>query len=286
MAINKQSVRTMYLLGLLIAALSVLIIIYTKTDIRFVLFGNQKIKGRILSQEKKPIQGALVAVQSGTFDGPGSPGPVIVRTNEAGIFEAQIRSGDYIINAWKEGYAENGCNAEEYCAENSEISIELRKIDTTLSLPTNDDFYDLQKRNGFSFNVGRVVDKKDLEADIIFELDKDDALQLVIKAKDGGGIAYELFSRNVDFDNTPVAPEKYEGYLNIDLHPNSIFFVKTHDGNYAKFRAMPVINSDGSGNKILDLSNVRIIWAYQPDGSRNLETASAVKPPVVFDQIN
>lgn len=285
MEMGKNSALIMTLIGLLIFALAALLIVDAKTDLSFALFGNQKIKGRVLSREKAPLQGAFVAVQSGNFDGPGSPGPIIVQTDETGLFKAEIRSRDYVITAWKEGYAENGCNDEEYCSEKSEIFIELRKIGIKTSLPTKDGFYDFSDKNGFSFSLERAVNATDPEADIIFELDKINPLQLVIRASDTGGIAHEPFSRNVDFDNSPVAPEKYERHFNIALHPNSILFLKTHAGKYAKFREMASINEHSDGRKSLDLKSVRIIWAYQTDGSRNLETASALKSPAIFEHI-
>ena len=102
---------------------------------------------------------------------------------------------------------------------------------------------------------------------------------MTISVPPGGGIAGAEVPGTIDFDAVPVAPEIYEDSVKADRY---FYFVKTPNGKYAKFRIMPDHAVDSNGRKYLGLSSCRLIWGFQSDGSRNLETVSASEPPVLF----
>ncbi|MBK7513861.1 MAG: hypothetical protein IPI76_16630 [Chloracidobacterium sp.] len=272
------------LISLATKGLMLLLIVYGNGCKNLTSYSNQTLKGRILSREKKPLSEVLVAVESGNFDGPYNPKPVFVKTNEDGLFEVNPKSDSYSIRAWKEGYAESGCNSEN-CISDGSITIELRKIESGQPLPTIKGFYNLGGNVAFSFRRGEVTNKNDPEADFIINTDPTSPSQIIISVPHPGGISSAPISLNLDFDNVALAPEIYENSVQTTLGSPSIFFVKTPNGKYAKFRIMPDFVLDPTGQKRMDFTNCRLIWAFQSDDSRNLETASAVNPPALFEEM-
>ncbi|MBK7393339.1 MAG: hypothetical protein IPI64_08570 [Chloracidobacterium sp.] len=221
----------------------------------------------------------MVAIEAGYYDAPGSPGPIITKTNSDGTFEVARRSEYYRLTVWKEGYAPSGCN-NQICL-NEILDVRLRKVKTDVAIPTIDKIYDLSK-GAFSFRIGAAVDSDASDADIIIKVDPTSPTKMIISVPEGGGIAPTSNPGILDLDNTPSAPENYVKEISIDNTTLVAYFVQTRDGKYAKFRIMPDLNEYSNGQTKLEFTSCRIIWAFQSDGSRNLETVSPTKPPAVF----
>jgi hypothetical protein len=62
-----------------------------------------------------------------------------------------------------------------------------------------------------------------------------------------------------------------------------LYFLRTRDGrHYAKFRLMVSAVKTPKGSEYLDWA--RMIWAYQPDGTRNLEIVRNAPIPYPFSE--
>ena len=278
MELDKQYGRIIYLSVFVIIGAILLTILYRGNYGSLLSLGKQRIKGKVISLEGEPIPDALVAVESGNFDGPGNPNPTVVRTDSFGGFEVHPRDQTYRLTVWKQGYAENGCNNIN-CMRNGVVTIRLRKVDFKQTLPTIDHFYDLADGGAFSFRRGTNLKMDDPQADVFIKTDLSNP-EAIISAPTNGGIA---LADGEEFDNAIVAPEVYQDSVKINFKTMSTFFVKTQNGDYAKFRIIPDLIISSDGRKSLDFSNCRLIWAFQPDGSRNLETVSA-QPPALFSE--
>ena len=241
----------------------------------------KKISGRVVSAETKgPLSDVIVVVQSGMFDGPGSPEPIYVKTDKDGRFAARLYDDNISIRAWKQGYAENGSMGEDR-SPSGEVVIELRQMTASNWVPERDEFYDFELWKGFSFASAKPVGASGSEADIVLVESKDDPTKAFIEVGGNGGIVFQLFDGNIDFYNTPEAPQTgYASRVPVEMSRAGLYFLRTRDGNhYAKFRLMLSAGITPQGLKYLDWANARMIWSYQPDGTRNLEIAR--NPPIL-----
>jgi hypothetical protein len=228
------------------------------------------ISGKMVSStDGAPVKGALVSVEGivdvdevGTHD--------YVRTDENGRFAAKAW-GIVVLRAWKTGYAMRDIqvgNASDLVGH--EISIELRKLQSSNLAPVAINREGMSINDGFSFSSGKVVGADSSEADIKISAGKA-GTERFLEAVGDGGVCFQAFSSGSDFYNTPEAPQ--EGYSNktqiVSASPG--IFYRTRDGKrYAKVRLIRGVKQTASGE---DHSAYWLQWAYQPDGTRNLEIA-------------
>lgn len=153
----------------------------------------------------------------------------------------------------------------------------LRSVDLVLE---HHELYNLSPGGGFSFSLSKVVDGTGPDADIVFHRDENDEDITYIEALGTGGILFQPADEAVDFGNSPEAPlSGYERKLRYPASQGGFYFVRTHDGkHYAKFFSpLQWTRSDGAVRR-LDLANTEIIWAYQPNGTRDLENSPRTLP--------
>jgi hypothetical protein len=254
-----------------------------------ILFLPVRISGRVLSSTTGlPISGALVSVESGNeFEGSGTGDYVI--TDQSGNFTARAQGSWISVNAWKQGYAMNGALYGYALGRiGHENVIHLRELTPTNRLDEHDKFYALQPGTGFSFSAGKPVKGDSFEADFVITQDPNKRSIAFMEAQGEGGIQSQLINETIDFYNSPVAPaEGYQRRIEVPSYEATLYFLRTRDGrHYAKFRFMTSVAWPPQGAEYLDLENVRLIWAYQPDGTRNLEINPSKKMPFPFHKFD
>lgn len=238
-----------------------------------------KIKGQVLDSSGSPIASARLALESGYYDSPHSPEPVYGFTDSNGGFELPLRGREYRLTVWHPGYAPAVCSQQS--CENTNFNIVLRRTSTTNKLKTNDDVIDLSKTLAFSFRQGRAVDSSSPDADFLINFQASDCSQFTIIAAPGAAIGQNSGAADQDFDDDSTAPDVYYASAQASTTNFEVFFLRTAETKYAKFRIKPECLEE-NGNKRLDFTNSRIIWAYQTDGTRIVETADSTNPPPIF----
>lgn len=243
---------------------------------QFVQSRTVTISGKVISANTKmPISDVMVAVESGMPDEETGFGSY-VKTDGGGKFAAKAK-GKVSISVWKPGYAMHGTYAGyAFTLLDREIIIEIRELTPTNWITEHDAFYKLKPSHGFSFSLGQVVNGSNPDVDILVVQNADDLSTAIIEAQGEGRIIFQPFDDKVDFYNSPEAPSTgYQKQTPINLSQPGLYFVRTRDGkHYAKFRLLVDLVHPPSGPSYLDLETARLLWAYQPDGTRNLE----VKP--------
>ena len=241
-----------------------------------VMFGTSRavnISGRVISANTKmPIGDVMVAVESGLSHEETGLGSYITSDSD-GKFVAKAR-GKILVSAWKPGYALRSLSAgDASTAKDKEIVIELRELTATDWVPEHDAFYKFNGNRGFSFLLGETVTANDVGADIVVAQNENEPGTAIIETQGAGGILFQPFDDRIDFYNTPEAPlTGYQKRLYIDRETMGLYFVRTRDGkHYAKFRLLVDLVHPPDGSAFLDLDSARLLWAYQPDGTRNLE---------------
>jgi hypothetical protein len=228
------------------------------------------VSGRMISSDtKKPISDVMVAVQSVVPFREKGMGR-FVRTDADGKFVANAK-GEVVITAWKPGYGMNGISAGYAVGILSrEIVVELRPMTATNWVSEHWSEEGFGPGDGFSFQSGKIVSVDSPDADIV--LTQDAVGTRYIDARRDGGVIFQHYGAGIDFQNTPEAPPaEYSKRLAI---PGDVgaFYVRAQDGNhYAKVRFFSGLKQTPNG---IDHSYLWLQWAYQPDGTRNLE----VKP--------
>lgn len=226
------------------------------------------------------ISDAMVAIESGMPNEETGLGSY-VRTDSEGRFVAKVR-GRILIAAWKLGYALRSLSGTDVStATDRDIIIELRELTPTGSVPEQDAFYSLKSGLGFSFSSGEVVSASKTDADIVLVQKAEDPISPILETQGEGGIIFQPFYDTVDFYNTPEAPSAgYQKQSHINRTQAGVYFVRTRDGkHYAKFRLLVELAQPPQGPPYLDFESARLLWAYQPDGTRNLEIAPSKNFP-------
>ena len=240
---------------------------------------------------KAPIEGALVAVESSNPNADKTSGSY-VRTDAQGRFKAAVAGTSVSVSAWKQGYAMSGRIIRDSAAPDG-VTIELREMTPTNWVPNRDAFYDLKPGAGFSFSLGKVVGGDSPEADVVISQKAGDVAAAIIEARGDGGIIFQPYDGGTDFYNSPEAPQG--GYKTLERFDPShnpsedgLYFVRTRDGkHYAKFRLGVNVVKSPSGDMHLDFEHgARLMWAYQPDGTRNLELIPDEGVPFPFYKFN
>jgi hypothetical protein len=232
------------------------------------------ISGIIVSDKtRRPVPDALVAVQSVlpySWDGPGLGR--YVKTNHNGEFLAEVK-GEVVIRAWKSGFAmADGSFGSGWKLQGRKLVIKIRELASSNTVPELKHPDELDAGDGFSFKFGKVVNGNDHDAD--FRLLRDPMSGKVLaEALGDGGLVYQEYGEGVDFYNTPEAPiSGYSKRLPLDTDSMGLFYAITRDGkHYAKVRLLyGALKRIG---KLDDFTAYSIQWAYQHDGTRNLEIA-------------
>lgn len=229
------------------------------------------ISGKVVSsRDRSPVRDALVFVQ-GVVDFEKTGTTDYVRTDENGRFTAKAR-GIVVLSAWKTGYAMTDIQlGKARDLVGREISIELRELQSFNSVPVAINREGMTIDEGFSFRSGKVVDGNSSEADIKISGTKA-RTERFLEAVGDGGIYFQAFSFSSDFYNTPEAPQEgYSQKAQIVSDTPGIFYVRTRDGkHYAKVHLIRGVKLTAQGE---DHTAYWLEWAYQPDGTRNLEIA-------------
>jgi hypothetical protein len=230
------------------------------------------ISGKVVSAKTgQPVPDALVVVESVLpypWDGPGLG--KYVKTDDNGRFAAEVK-GEVVIRVWKAGFAmaDVGLGSGWELA-GREFVIDIRELASSNTVPEQNHKDVMDTGDGFSFKLGKILSGDDQEAD--FRLVKDQKSgKVLVEALGEGGLVYQEYGKEIDFYNTPEAPiSGYSRQLPADTGSMGIFYALARDGkHYAKVR----LRSGGPRRtgKFSDLSAYFIQWAYQPDGTRNLE---------------
>lgn len=251
----------------------------------FVSSRTVTISGRVVSANTNlPISDAMVAVESGMPNeemGLGS----YVSTDSEGRFVAKAR-GRALIAAWKPGYALRSLSGRDVsAARDRDITIELRELTPTGSVPEHDEFYKLKTGHGLCFSSGEVVSLK-TDADIVLVLNTQEPNSAILETQGDGGIVFQPFDDTTDFYNTPQAPSAgYQQQSSINRAQPGLYFVRTRDGkHYAKFRLLVDIVYPPEGLPYLDFESARLLWAYQSNGTRNLEITPSKNFPFPIEK--
>jgi hypothetical protein len=252
------------------------------------LFRQKKVVGRVVSSDAwMPVGDAMVAIESSSPADEKGVGQY-VRTDMEGKFAAEIKGTWVSIRVWKPGYSLQGLGLDSGDVRDGEVVIKLREMTRTNWLSVRDDFFELKPGNGFSFNKGEVVSDGS-DADIGF-YKHGDAEKIILRAADKGGIIFRRADGDANFTNSPVAPlTGYQKELTVDFadkQSSGFFYVRTRDGaHYAKFSfSLSSRIADGTDSYLDFEQPARITWAYQPDGTRNLEIAPDKNTPFPFEE--
>lgn len=235
----------------------------------------------VLAKNHLPVQDALVVVDSGFYwEDKGSVS--YVRTDEYGRFRFNAR-GHVSIQVWKGGFAMAGVNlGTALNLIGNEITIEIRELKGTNTVPMNMDESGFTANKGFSFDLGKVVNGDSPYADIRMVRNSDNE-DIVIEALENGGLFFQPFSAGIDFYNTPEAPPAgYSHRLPVFLGSAGLYYVRTRDGKrFAKFRlSQGLKNTPDTDNHPV----YWLLWAYQPDGTRDLEIAVSKEYAFPFEK--
>jgi hypothetical protein len=255
------------------------------SGIYFVCLRPHQLSGKVISANTNmPISGALIAIESGNPWDESAMGEY-VQSDQFGNFTAQAKGSWVSFNAWKQGYAMSGAlYGAALGRAGKENIIPLRELTPTNRLEVHDQFYALVPGTGFSFSAGKVVKGDSSEADFVIAQDLNKKSVAFIETPDGGEIQSQQINETTDFYNSPIAPvAHYQRRLVVPANEMTLYFLRTRDGrHYAKFRFMADVVMTPQGAKYVDLENVRLIWAYQVDGTRNLEIKPNKNMPFPF----
>jgi hypothetical protein len=239
--------------------------------VSFVLFGSSTVTGKVISQDtRKPIEGAMVYVHSEMpYEENGFNS--YVTTDVAGSFSANIRGNVSLIRVWKPGYAVRGIKAGNPTL--LETVIKLRELSSTNLVTEHFEFYNFSHGGGFCFALGKSVRGDSSDADIVITQDVNDRTTGYIEIRGEGGIIFRPWDEQTDFYNSPQAPDAgYEKRLAIPGAQEGLYFIRTRDGkHYAKFRLLVDLAQPFKGSPFLDFEHSQLLWAYQADGTRNLD---------------
>lgn len=271
---DKSLARLACMFGLIVAILCV-------SGLAFLAdFGKSVyVSGKVVSAETMmPIQGALVYVHSGTsYEEEGLN--EYARSDSQGNFKAKAR-GTASVRVWKPGFAIRGMNVGSVSdAPRRPIIVELRPLTSTNWVMEHDEFVELKYGSGFCLKLGKVVNGDSADADFVLMKDVNDETNAYINAPGEGGIVFQRWDEKVDFDNSPSAPlTGYERSQKLVRAQSGFYYSRTRDGkHYAKFRLLINLVESPDGSTHLGLNESRLIWAYQPDGTGNLEIAPSRK---------
>jgi hypothetical protein len=263
---------------------SIILVLAITHGLRIVGVMATMISGKVVSAKTgQPAPDALVVVESLSplpWDGPGLG--KYVKTDDNGRFSAEVK-GEVRIRVWKSGFAMAGMGGSGWQLAGKELLINIRELASGNAVPEQSQYKDMNVGDGFSFVLGKIVSGEDQNAD--FRLVKDQKSgKVLIEALGEGGFVYQEYGSGVDFYNTPEAP--ISGYFKqspVDMDSMGIFYATTRDGkHYAKVRLIT------PAFKLADTSNNFTVhavqWAYQPDGTRNLEIAVGKKYLFPFER--
>lgn len=225
------------------------------------------VSGRILSASSgMPIPDVMVVADS---DIPSSERGFAdyARTDEEGRFKLQAMAGDVSIRAWKPKYALDGVIIKD--RSDRDVIIKLREMTATNWTEGHRDSWDIEEKHGFSFKLGRPV-ADSANADIVVSQDPAEPTEAYIEAQGSGGVAFQA---ETSFYNSPDAPVTgYEKRARVERSRFGLYFVRTSDGgHYGKFRLFVLAGETPGLRRYLDLKEAEIQWAFQHDGTRNLE---------------
>jgi hypothetical protein len=220
------------------------------------------IYGKVISTEsKEPVADAMIEVLFDSLDSDGME-QTLTRTASDGKFQTRAR-GSARIMAWKPGFQLAWIQSRPslFIWANT-ITVPLRKLTPTNLLLIQSTDKELTPNNGFSFQEGRITNSTDMQADITLLLTSTARQALILRSKGKGGIRQQ---REGDFYSLFEAPESgYEEEVELRAGEDNIYFVRTHDGaHYAKMRLWRCCDENPH--------HYRVQWAYQSDGTRNLE---------------
>ncbi|MEP7272752.1 MAG: hypothetical protein ABI882_14720 [Acidobacteriota bacterium] len=235
-----------------------------------------RVTGKVMStRTKMPISDVLLFIDS-SYPTAYTGVENYLRTDSSGQFTARAE-GNIMAAAWKAGYAvavyELGSTMKWW---RRDIIIELRELAPGHLVVENHFREDFGNGNGFSFRLGGVVSVHNPDADIRLSIDAKSNVA-VLEALGEGGIIFQPEARGIDFYNTPEAPDAgYVKQWRIDPKTLGHYFIRTRDGkHFAKLRLVRVPTPHIT------------YWphfAYQSDGSRNLEIAVGTDYPFPFEQ--
>jgi hypothetical protein len=276
---KTNSIRLVDVLRIVAAsvALSLLVVPYATLASR----DTDVISGKVISvHDKKPIEGAFVYVHSARANDELGINEY-VKTDARGAFTAVFK-GSGMIRVWKPGYCIRGIDMPQSRASSpQQVIIQLLEMTSTKLVAEHEGFFDFSPGNAFSIKLGKKVDADNSDADIAIVRDASDNSTAFLECIGGGGIAFQPFTDASDFYNSPEAPVGgYQKRVNLETASKGFYFIVARDGeHYAKARLLISISHDSIGSLDVDLENTRVIWAYQSDGTRDLEIASGKNLP-------
>jgi hypothetical protein len=242
-----------------------------------VLFGTVPLTGKVVSAKTgEPVREAMVEVLSEpTINLTDWMESSRTRTDSSGNFRVRAR-GEIYIRVWKPGHQvmwSNNKGSALTCWLKG-LRIQLREMSQTNWLDYRQTEEDYCVGDGFSFARGQILRGGSEEVDIIM---REGAEGLFLEAQRRGGIVFEGEKDGQDLYTTPAAP--VDGYTNrqrIEPGQDGIYFIRTSDGShYAKLRLWKGTWKEGC---------YYLQWAFQPDGSRNLELKPGKNFPFPVDK--
>lgn len=246
------------------------------------LFLPMTFSGRVISRHTgAPVPDALVAVESDVgyplldvFLGDRPAFASYVRTDQEGRFVAEAKGSWVSVRAWKSGHAMVGVLYGSAISRRfRENVIKMRELSQTSWVSKRDGFHSFAPGTGFSFSQGITVPGDSPHADFVIRQDQNEKTTAYLEAQGEGGLIFQPFNEEVDFYNSPEAPATgYEKRVEVNQTDMGLYFLLTRDGrHYAKFRFIAPVSIPPEGAAYLALESTQLIWAYQPDGTRNLE---------------
>jgi len=230
-------------------------------------YWTKDVRGKVIRADTGlPIENAFVAVESG-FDWEEQGIGSYVKTDADGQFTAKAR-GSASIRIWKQGYALGGILVPNVAdLDRHGVVIRVRELSASSLIPENNDREGWGAGDGFSFQQGKIVAADSEQADIAL-VDSGQG-ELFVESRGNGGLVYQAYDEAHDLYNTPEAPiSGYESRLPLNTGMG-LYYVKTRDGkHYAKVRVMRGQKMTQHGS---DFSYYWLNWAFQPDGTRDLE---------------
>jgi hypothetical protein len=269
-----------------VASLAAIIILVVATvhGLRIAGVMATMISGKVVSAKTgQPVPDALVVVESVAslpWDGPGLG--KYVKTDDNGKFSAEVK-GEVRIRVWKSGFAMAGMGGSGWQLAVKELLIDIRELAASNNVPEQIQYEDMDVGDGFSFELGKIVNGEDQTAD--FRLVKDQkSRKVLIEALGEGGLVYQEYGKGIDFYNTPEAPiSGYSKQLPADTGSMGVFYAIARDGKrYAKVRLFTPAFKLADNLDNFTVHGVQ--WAYQPDGTRNLEIAVGEKYLFPFER--
>jgi hypothetical protein len=222
------------------------------------------IYGKVVTADTKaPIADALIEALSSSLDSDGME-QNLTRTRSDGRFSTKARGAARIM-VWKPGFQVTWIQDQpSFFIWTNNITITLRKLTPTHLLSLQETDKELTPSNGFSFDDGKITSNTDAAADLIVVTMPETENSLFLKCQGKGGILFQPGGENVDLYSLYEAPQGgYEEEVQIKPGKEGIYFVRTSDGaHYAKMRLWRCCDENPLH---------RVQWAYQPDGTRNLE---------------